>query len=192
MSSARAAFSRKREPNSALPASSCDDELLHLVRIDEHVARRRRRLRVREVERDPVVRPDRGDLQAEGGAQAGGERERPGRVHAAAEGREDAEPPVADLVAEALDDDRPVGRKRARRLLLLAQVREEVLGRPRVEHMLPGQPLDGLLVRERDELASGAPDRLAELVGPARALALPERHRPGDCREQARRAPGRG
>ena len=34
-------------------------------------------------------------------------------------------------------------------------------------------------VGERDELARGAADRLAELVGPPDPLALPERHRPG-------------
>ena len=41
-------------------------------------------------------------------------------------GREDAQPPVADLVAEALDDDRAVARDDARRLLLLAQEVEQV------------------------------------------------------------------
>ena len=37
------------------------------------------------------------------------DRHRPRRVDAGAERREDADAPVADLVAEALDDDRPVG-----------------------------------------------------------------------------------
>ena len=43
-------------------------------------------------------------------AQARAERHRPRRVHARAERRQDADAPVADLVAEALDDDRAVGR----------------------------------------------------------------------------------
>ena len=84
----------------------------------------RRRLGVREVQRDPVVGPDRVHLEPERVAQACGEGERPGRVHPAAEGRQDAEPPVADLVAEALDDNRPIGRERPGGLLLLAQVGE--------------------------------------------------------------------
>jgi hypothetical protein len=60
------------------------------------------------VDDDPVVGPDRVGLEAELVADAGGQGERPGGVDAAAEGGEDAKPPVADLVAEALDDDRAV------------------------------------------------------------------------------------
>ena len=58
-------------------------------------------------------------------------RQRPRGVDAPAERREDAEAPVADLVAEALDDDRAVARQDARGVLLLAQVVEEVLRRER-------------------------------------------------------------
>ena len=54
------------------------------------------------------------------------ERQRPRRVDAAAERRQHAQPPVADLVAEALDDDRAVARDHARGRLLLAQVVEQV------------------------------------------------------------------
>src|SRR5918912_32162 len=39
------------------------------------------------------------------------------------------------------------------------------------------QARERLLLRERDELARRAADRLAELVRPTDALALPERHR---------------
>jgi hypothetical protein len=42
-------------------------------------------------------------------------------MYAGAERREDADPPVADLVAEALDDDRPVRRDDRRGALLLSQ-----------------------------------------------------------------------
>ena len=41
-------------------------------------------------------------------------------------GRQDADAPVADLVAEALDHDRAVARDDPRRLLLLEQVLEQV------------------------------------------------------------------
>jgi hypothetical protein len=49
-------------------------------------------------------------------------------VDPAAERREHDEPPVAQLVAEALDDDPPVGREGAGRLALVGEVREQVLG----------------------------------------------------------------
>src|SRR5439155_24822837 len=41
------------------------DELLHLLRIEQHVLDRRSGVRVREVDRDPVVRPDLLRLEAE-------------------------------------------------------------------------------------------------------------------------------
>ena len=113
--------------------------LLDRLGIEQHVVDRRRGVGVRQVDRDPVVRPDRLRLEPERLAQPSAERQRPRRVHAAAERREDAEPPVADLVAEALDHDRPVGRDRARRRLLLGQERDQVLGGALVESVLLGQ-----------------------------------------------------
>ena len=130
---------------------------------------------------DAVVRPDGVDLEPERLAQPGGERERPRRVHAAAERREDAEPPVADLVAEPLHHDRPVGREDTGRLLLLAQVGEQVAGGPLVEPMPARQSGEGLVVGQRDQLARRAADRLAELVRTPRPLALPERDRARDA-----------
>src|SRR5581483_8046562 len=101
-------------------------------------------------------------------AQPRADRHRPRRVHPRAERREDADPPVADLVAEALDDDGAVGGNRAGCALLLAKERDEVPLRALVEIR------DGrLLLGER--LAREAADRLAELVRAADALALPER-----------------
>ena len=60
-------------------------------------------------------------LDPERVAQPRGERHGPRRVHAAAERRQDADAPVADLVAEALDDNGLVGGDSARRAFLLAQ-----------------------------------------------------------------------
>jgi hypothetical protein len=54
-------------------------------------------------------------------------------VDAAAEGREQDEPPVAELVAEPLHDDAAIGRQGAGRVALVLQVGDEVLGRQRVE-----------------------------------------------------------
>ncbi len=88
-----------------------------------------------------------------------------------AEGREHAQPPVADLIAEALDHDRAVGRHDPRRGLLLAQELDQVGGRPAVEVVVALQHL-GVLV---DGPAGERADGLAELARPPHAVALPER-----------------
>src|SRR6185312_4638067 len=100
----------------------------------------------------------------------------PRRVHARAERRQDAHAPVAELVAEALDDDGLVGGQLARRLLLLADVGDEVARGALVELVALGEPLHGLLVALAAELAHEGAERAAELERPARALAAPERH----------------
>ena len=119
------------------------------------------------------------------------DRHRPRRVHPGAERREDAHAPVADLVAEALDNDGAVGGHGAGRVLLVAQEGDQVLRGLLVERMLLGQPLEGLLLGQRRQLARGLADRLAELVRPAGPLALPERDQARARPAPARRAPGR-
>ena len=108
-----------------------------------------------------------------------GQRQAPGGVDAAPVGGEDAEPPVADLVAEALDDDRLVGGHDPGRGLLLAQVGDQVLGGEAVEVALGGQ-LRGLL---GDGLAGEGADRPAELGRAPDPVALPE----GDGSRRTRR-----
>ena len=159
-------------------AELADDEVLQLVRLDEHELRAGRLVRVGQVDDDPVVGPDRVGLQAELLADPGGEREAPGGVDAPAERREDAQAPVADLVAEALHDDRAVARHDARGVLLLAQEGDQVLRGERVEVVRPGELLRLLLDRPARERA----DRLAQLLRPADAVALPERHGAGHAR----------
>ena len=84
--------------------------------------------------------------------------------------------PVADLVAEALDHDRAVGRDDATvRRGLIAEVGEEVLGCQRIEVVVAAEPLERLAIGERHDLARGAADLLPELERPTDALALPER-----------------
>jgi len=73
-------------------------------------------------------------------------------VDTPAERRQDAHPPVADLVAEPLDHDGAVGRHR-RAALLLAQERQKVPARERVEVVFAPQSSGCALVGERDELA---------------------------------------
>ena len=100
------------------------------------------------------------------------QREAPGGVHAAAVRGEDAQPPVADLVAEALDHDRAVARHDAGGVLLLAQEREQVLGGQVVEVVALLQRRRVLLDRPAGERA----DRLAQLARAPDPVAAPERH----------------
>ena len=93
-------------------------------------------------------------------------------------GRQHADPPVPDLVAEALDHDRAVARHDARRLLLLAQELDEVGG---------GLVVEVVVVRQRRRLLVHGPagegaDRLAQLAWPAEPVALPERDGARDAR----------
>src|SRR5205814_499770 len=66
----------------------------------------------------------------------------------------------------------------------LAEEVEQVAGRSLVEGVVGLEPRERLLLRERDELARRAADRLAELVRAADALALPERHRARHARRR--------
>ncbi len=159
-----------------------EHQVFELVRVDQQVGDRRRDIRVREVERDAVVRPERLRVDTERIAQPRRERHRPRCVHAASERRQHADSPVADLVPEALDHDRAVGRHDPGRTFLVAQERDQVGGRAPLEVVVRLEPFPGTLVRERDQLSSRAPDALAELGRPADALPLPERRDAGHAR----------
>ncbi len=90
--------------------------------------------------------------------------------------REDADAPVAELVADALDDDRRRVGDRARGGELIAQILEQDLGGIRVEIVFARQPLDGGGRRHPQQVARQLADREPELQRPARAIAFPERH----------------
>ena len=158
-------------------AELADHQVLELVGLDHHQLGPGRLVGVGQVDDDPVVGPDGVRLEAELLADAGAQRESPGGVDAAAVGGEDAQPPVADLVAEALDHHRAVARDHARRRLLLAQEVDEVAGRQLVEVVLLGERCR-LLV---DGPAGEGADRLTQLLRAAEAVALPERHRGRDA-----------
>ena len=163
------------------------DRLLDLLGLEQHeLGRGRQRLgfvgvEVGEVKDDPVVGPDRVGLQAEALADAArtGRGPRP-RGRARRRG-EHAQPPVADLVAEALDDDRALARQHARGRLLLAQVGEQVARGALVEVVVALERAGVLL----DGPARERADRLAQLLRAADRVALPERHRPGRRRGRA-------
>src|SRR5260221_12000959 len=121
---------------------------------------------------DAVVGPDRVCLELELLADLLSQRQPPGGVDAAAEGREQAEAPVADLVAEALDYDRLVGGNDAGRRLLLAQIGDQVLGGAAVAVVLAGQLPPGA----RDRLPGKGAERPPQLGGAADPAPPPQRH----------------
>ena len=102
-------------------------------------------------------------------------------MDAAAERRQQHEPPVAELVAEALDDDPPVGRQGADDLALVLEVGDEVLGGQLVEVVVapsadrgpPAGPRSPTEVRL--DLADERAERPPELDRPTDRIAVPER-----------------
>ena len=93
----------------------------------------------------------------------------------------DGDPPVAELVAEALDDDGAVVGHVARGLALLPQVGEEVVGGPLVEPGRHDSRACGIRP-ERLDLAHELADGAAQLGRAAEGVALPERQAAGQAR----------
>lgn len=98
----------------------------------------------------------------------------PRGVHLGAEGGVDDDPPVAQLVAEALDHDRPVVGQMAGGLALLGQVGEQIAGRPVVQAG-GAQPFFRGGLGQAAQLADEGAERPAELQRAAERVALPER-----------------
>ena len=157
------------------------DRLLDLLRLDQdELCGGGKRIgllgiEIGQVQDDAVVGGEHVGLQVEMLADACRESERPGRVDAAAVGGQHAQPPVADLIAEALEHDRALGGQHARGGELLAQVRQQIARRALVEVVVALEGLRVLVHRPAGE----RPDRLAELLGTADRVALPEGHRTG-------------
>ena len=129
--------------------------------------------------------------RAEPLAEARLERERPRGVDAAAERRQQHEPPVAELVAEALDDDPPVGRQRAGRPRARPRGRRRG-SRPPARRgrgasrsrASRGRPASGAAAEVGLDLADERPERPPELDRPADGVAVPERQLAGHARRR--------
>ncbi len=113
--------------------------------------------------------------------QAGAEGESPGGVDLGSERRVHDDPPVAQLVAEPLHDDRAVVRYVAAGLALLVQVRQHVVRRPRVQARRQ-QPQPGVVLGQRADLAQERAHRAAQLQRPAKLITLPEGQPAGHAR----------
>src|SRR5262249_1782557 len=95
---------------------------------------------------------------------------------------QDADPDVAELVAEPLDRDRAIGRYAAGRRALLPEIADQVVRGEPVEPEARDQPVvraAGVVREPVVELAAERAERVAELDRPSGALAAPERHLAG-------------
>ncbi len=108
-------------------------------------------------------------------------------MNAAAERREHADAPVAELVATAFDDDGFVVGHDAGGFGLVGEVTNQVLRRLLVEIVMPHEPLDGGASRQMPQRADELADVSAEFEGAPGRVRLPERHLaglPGRRRDQ--------
>jgi hypothetical protein len=152
--------------------------LLHRVGIRDQHRLVRQLVTVGHPHRDAIVAPQRLHREASQPAEPLLQRQRPGGVHPAAERGQDAHPPVAQLVAEALDDHGAIARHHAGGGALLGHVLLQVVRRQRIEPVLLAQPALGARRRLRVELPHEGAQRAPELDRAARPLAAPERHLP--------------
>ena len=157
---------------------------LDLVGRRHHQPHIRRLVGLGESHHEPVVGPHRLDVQPRFRAGALDDGHRPWGVDAAAERREHADAPVAQLVAAALDEDRAVVGHDAGRRDLIGEIAQEILGRLRVEIVVPDEPLHRGRRRHGDERAHELADGASELQRPADRIGLPERHLAGLSRRR--------
>ena len=109
------------------------DHLLHILGRGEEGFGGRRFVAASEPYGDTVVAPDRLHFEPAAVGEHRLNRLGPRRMHPPPEWGEDDDAPIAQFVAEPLHNYRPVGGQRARRLLLLRQVSQQIAGRPFVQ-----------------------------------------------------------
>ncbi len=119
-----------------------DDERLDFLRGGNHQLRIGRVLGLREPHHEPVVGPHGLDVEARLGARAFDDGHRPGGVDAAAERRQHADAPVAELVAAAFDHDGAVVGHGAGGFGLIGEIPDEVFRSLLVEIVMADEALD--------------------------------------------------
>ena len=97
-------------------------------------------------------------------------------MHAAAERRQAADAPVAELIAHALDHNRAIIRDLLRRELLISEITQNILGRLLIEIVLARQPGNRSTARQLAQFANQRADAPAELNRPAGLIPVPEWH----------------
>ena len=97
-------------------------------------------------------------------------------MDAAAEGREHAYAPVAQLVANALHNDRSVVGNLPGRLGLVGEKAQQIFCRAGIEIVLGDEARERSRLRQRAQLADHGADAPAKLERAPRPIAFPERH----------------
>ena len=173
----RAARRLAKAPGKQRRRSQLAQHKLHrLGRLHQNPIRIGRLFGVGEAQHKSVVAPQRLHFRPAGGANARAYRHRPGNVDAAAEGRQHAHAPVAQLVAAALDNDRPVVGNLPRRFGLVGEKAQQILRGAGIEIVLVHQARQRGCLRQCAQLAHHGADAAAEFERPSRPVAFPERH----------------
>ena len=159
-----------------MAAELAEDEVHDFGGLDHEPVGAGRFVGIGEAEDEAVVSPEGFDFGAAGGADAGGDGHGPGDVDAAAEGGEDADAPVAELVAAALDDDGAVVGDSAGGFFLVGEEAHEVFGGAGVEVVFGDKAGEGGGDWQGAEFANHGADAAAEFEWAAGAIAFPERH----------------
>ena len=157
-------------------AELLDDAILDFFRIGEQYVEIGKLLYVGEAQHDPVIGVHRLHFVAGQSTQRVLDRESPRRVDARAERGQNADAPIAELVAEPLDRDIPIRRERIGMLFLLLDVTQQILGGESVERRRVFQQLSRRRRRRRVELAQKSTHRPPELDRTPRSVAVPKRH----------------
>ena len=110
-----------------------EQDLFHLVGLEEDLGRAGRLIQVRESEHHAVVGPDEVDIGAVAVAEPSAGGERPRGVDPGAERGKHDDAPIADLVAISLHDERPVRWEGTGCVALVGDECGEVRGGPRIE-----------------------------------------------------------
>ena len=153
-------------------------QLVDVVGVDDEIGQRQLVGGLGQAQHDAVVGVHRLHRDVVALEQPAFDGHRPRSVHRHTERAEDAHPPVADLVAEALDHDGAIIGHRTRCLRLLLQVEQHVVRGQGIERVVGHQRRQRTLGRQRTRLALERTQCATQLEWPAGSIAVPERHLP--------------
>ena len=169
---------RKQRGRAELPLH----QLRRLGRRQQQRAHVRRSVRLGKAQHEAVLAAHGFHVRASVGADLCRRRHRPGRVDPAAEWSEDADAPVAQFIADALDDDVAVVGNDGGCDLLVRQILHQVLRGSGLQVVGFDQGGDPDRPRHLAQLTHQGPDAPAKLHRASGAVSVPERHLAGIAR----------
>ena len=157
-------------------AELADDEVLRGGGIGENEGGVGRRIDVGKTEDEAVVGGHGFDVGSTGGLDLRSGGHGPGRVDAIAKRGEDADAPVTEFVADALDDDVAVIWNGGCYICLVGEELQEVFCGLGIEVVFADEAADGGVGWERAEFADEGADAAAEFEGATGLVTVPEGH----------------